>query len=126
MKHILNIEWETARVHINAVAVQAVIERCINNIPQQRSGMLNGHGADGKDALPRKRPPVPPAMLEKWSGDDRKYIKQVIIGGRNVLRIVVDDLLPGDTLKHIPVRTYSRILGVYIILLKVMRSTSLD
>jgi hypothetical protein len=99
------------------VAVQAVIERCINKIPYQRTETANGLGEETKD---RKRPPVPPAMLERGAGEDRKYIKEVIAGGRNVLRIVVDDLLPGDTLKHIPVRTYSRILGVYIILLKVI------
>lgn len=116
MRHILDIEWEAARVHINAVAVQAVIERCINNIPHQQSSIHDGQSHPRKN---RKRPPVPPSMLEKWSGDDRKYIKEVIAGGRNVLRIVIDDLLPGETLKHIPVRTYSRIMGVYIILLKV-------
>ena len=118
MRHILNIEFECARVHLNSLAMQAVVDRCIHNTPPVRHANLNGQAPNGKSSPP-KAAPIPPATLLKWSGEDRKYIDQVIEAGRNVLRIVVDDLLPGDVLKHIPVRTYSRIIAVQIILSKV-------
>lgn len=40
---------------------------------------------------------------------------------RTVLRTVLDDLLPHGSLKYIPVRSYSRILGATLLLLKVSR-----
>jgi hypothetical protein len=43
----------------------------------------------------------------------------VIEGCRNVLKVVVDGLLPNEYLKHCPVRTYFRIISVAVILLKV-------
>ncbi|KAF2666533.1 hypothetical protein BT63DRAFT_426987 [Microthyrium microscopicum] len=117
MCHILRIEYECARVHLNSLAIQAVLDRCISNTPPARHASLNGVNGNGKTSSSKSQP-IPPSVLRKWCGEDRKYIDQVLEASRKVLRIVVEDLLPGDVLKHIPVRTYSRIISVQVILCK--------
>ena len=54
------------------------------------------------------------------------YIREVIESARRVLRHVLDDLLPGDHLKHAPVRTYFRIISAAMFLLKVIVPSSLQ
>jgi hypothetical protein len=58
------------------------------------------------------------------NNDDRMQIVQVIDGCRNVLKVVMDELLPGEFLKHCSVRTYFRIIAVAVILIKVRFSHS--
>jgi hypothetical protein len=120
MGHILSIEFEYTRVYLNSLALQAVVERCTNNTPVQRHAYPNQSGLqNGNPSSPRDGPAIPPTTLIKWYGDDRKYINEVIEGCRNVLKVVVDGLLPNEYLKHCPVRTYFRIISVAVILLKV-------
>ena len=47
------------------------------------------------------------------------YIKEVVDASRSLLLHVVEGLLPGDILKHAPVRTYMRFLSGATFLLKV-------
>ena len=47
------------------------------------------------------------------------YITEVIEASRNLLRQVVDGLVPNEGLKHAPVRTNFRILSGAMFLLKV-------
>ena len=119
MRHILEIEYEYCRVYINALALQAVAERCANEHPLQiidppvelaRSAVTtNGVRADIA---------IAPQTLAKWLGGDRTYIQEVGDAARNLLKIVVDGLFPGEYLRHAPVRTYFRIISVAIMLLK--------
>ena len=51
------------------------------------------------------------------------YIREVVKSSRKVLRHVLDDLLPGDHLKHAPVRAYFRIISAAMFLLKVYESS---
>lgn len=115
MQHILEIEFEYSRVYLNALALQAVVERCANNTPLQTSAHPH---PNGNSSIKSDGGVIPPSTLMKWSGADRPYIQQVIDAARNVLRVVIDGLYPNEYLKHAPVRTFFRIISVAIILLK--------
>ena len=106
MYHIIMIEYEHSRVCVNQLALQAVVERCINS---------NAQGGDTGTA-------IPPDRLNQWYGDDREHVGTVIEACRNVLRIVVDGLAPGGFLKHAPVRTSFRMISVAMVLVKVRAS----
>lgn len=47
------------------------------------------------------------------------YIQEVVDASRKILRMVLERLVPGDQLKHAPVRTCFRILSGMIFILKV-------
>lgn len=47
------------------------------------------------------------------------YIQEVVDASRKILQTVLEGLVPGDHLKHCPVRTYFRILSGMIFILKV-------
>ena len=99
MRYILEIEYEYCRVYINALALQAVAERCANEQLFQNSA-------------------IPPQTLAKLLGGDRNYMLQVGEAARNLLKVVVSGLTPGEYLRHAPVRTYFRIISASIVLLK--------
>ncbi|KAF2264824.1 hypothetical protein CC78DRAFT_221107 [Lojkania enalia] len=114
LRHVLTIEYEYTRVYLNSLALQAVVERCTHNTPVQGHAQPNG----ASSSTSRDGGAIPFSTLVKWYGNDRHYIKEVIDASRNVLKVVVDGLYPGDYLRHAPVRTFFRIVSVAIILLK--------
>lgn len=97
------IEYEHSRVCVNQLALQAVVERC-----------LEANTSEGGSAKA-----IPPDRLNQWYGDDRENVGTVIEACRNVLNIVVDGLAPRGFLKHAPVRTSFRIISVAMVLVKV-------
>ncbi|KAI9837359.1 MAG: hypothetical protein M1819_000434 [Sarea resinae] len=121
MRHILTIEYEYARVYLNSLSLQAVIERFTNNVGDQTSIQTGQQNPSGAANQPWNNQPSGNAsyanLLTLYQGNEI-YIKEVVDASRNLLRTVVDGLLPGDYLKHLPVRTYFRIVSVSIILLK--------
>lgn len=117
MRHILEIEFEYARVYINSLSLQAVVERVTRNTPMQGFADPERSMATGI-ADPGVTCAIPPSVLERWYGEDRPYIKQVILASQNLLRVIVEGLYPGGHLRHAPVRTCFRIISVAIILLK--------
>lgn len=50
---------------------------------------------------------------------NEQYIQEVVDASRRILQTVLEELIPGDHLKHAPVRTYFRILSGMIFILKV-------
>lgn len=50
---------------------------------------------------------------------NEQYIQEVVDASRKILQLVLDGLLPGERLKHAPIRTYFRILSGMIFILKV-------
>lgn len=50
---------------------------------------------------------------------NEQYIQEVVDASRKILQIVLDGLVPGDHLKHTPVRSCFRILSGMIFILKV-------
>jgi hypothetical protein len=109
MRHILTIEYGYSRVYVHSLALQAVVERCTNNSPIMTDG---------------EKGPIPLPQLKKWMANDYQFINEVIDAARMVLRTVVEDLYPGNHLKHCPVRTFFRIVSVAMMLLKVSTSSS--
>ncbi|KAL8700040.1 MAG: hypothetical protein Q9224_001149 [Gallowayella concinna] len=97
---ILTIELEYIRLYIFSLALQAVLGHWTTNVaPGNEEQMSNL------------------AFSELYRRNE-VYITEVVKTARNLLRLVVDGLLPDDYLKHAPVRTYFRILSGAMFLLK--------
>jgi hypothetical protein len=120
IRHILSIEYEYVRIYVNSLSLQAVVERCTNNAGNYTNG--SGNGANTGNGLSPETQNyygrLPLARLGGFSTADQDYCKEVVDGSRNLLKTVVDGLLPGDYLKHAPVRTYFRIISGAMFLLK--------
>lgn len=121
IRHILTIEYEYVRIYVNSLALQAVVERCTSNAGggSAPGGSVSGHSA------PQLSPQtqnyygkLPLGQLGGFGAEDQEYVKEVVNGSRNLLRTVVEGLLPQDYLKHAPVRTYFRIISGAMFLLK--------
>ena len=123
MRHILNIEIEYLTVYINSLALQAVVERCANPVGNTVPQNPEGASTMTPDGLsPRTRgyaSNAPYSTVPGLYGGDQEHIKEVIEASRNLLRTVVDGLLPEGYLQHVPVRTYFRIVSGAMFLLKV-------
>lgn len=119
MRAILEIEYEYCRVYINALSLQAVAERCANDqpLPLNDPPLELARSAITTNGV-RSDVTISPPTLAKWLGGDREYLSIVGEAARNLLKVVVNDLFPGEYLKHAPVRTYFRIVSVAIMLLK--------
>lgn len=116
IRHILTIEYEYVRIYVNSLSLQAVVERSTNN-----AGPGNGSGGGLSELSPETQNRYgmqPLARLGGFGPADQEYIKEVVQGSRNLLRTVVDGLLPNGYLKHAPVRTYFRIISGAMFLLK--------
>ncbi|KAH6976127.1 hypothetical protein BKA56DRAFT_488934 [Ilyonectria sp. MPI-CAGE-AT-0026] len=128
IRHILTIEYEYVRIYINSLSLQAVVERCTNNANNAGNASnvtglgFNGLSANGHQQLSPQTMinygKLPLGQLGGFTANDQEYIREVVEGSRNLLRTVVDGLLPGDYLKHAPVRTYFRIISGAMFLLK--------
>ncbi|KAK3302324.1 uncharacterized protein B0T15DRAFT_514369 [Chaetomium strumarium] len=122
IRHILTIEYEYVRIYINSLSLQAVVERCTSNAGGGDSGAggsVSGHS--GPQLSPQTQNyygRLPLGQLGGYGADDQEYVREVVYGSRNLLRTVVEGLLPGGYLKHAPVRTYFRIISGAMFLLK--------
>ncbi|WEW56978.1 zinc finger transcriptional activator [Emydomyces testavorans] len=90
MRLILAIEF--------GVALQAVVEHYNRSAKEGRSLPLS-------------------ELLNPYEGN-KEYFMEVVNAARAMLQAVVEELLPEDRLKHVPVRTYSRILAGAMFCLK--------
>ncbi|OLN82731.1 Transcriptional activator ARO80 [Colletotrichum chlorophyti] len=119
IRHILTIEYEYVRIYVNSLSLQAVVERCTNNAGHGAHGNHNaGSAAQLSPQTQNYFGKLPLGQLGGFGATDQECIKEVISGCRNLLRTVVEGLLPGDYLKHAPVRTYFRIISGAMFLLK--------
>lgn len=122
IRHILTIEYEYVRIYINSLSLQAVVERCTSNAGQNVNAGANGaSGGSTVQLSPQTQNyygKLPLGQLGGFGPEDQEYVKEVVDGCRNLLRTVVEGLLPGDYLKHAPVRTYFRIISGAMFLLK--------
>ncbi|KAL1882762.1 hypothetical protein VTK73DRAFT_887 [Phialemonium thermophilum] len=121
IRHILTIEYEYVRIYVNSLSLQAVVERCTSNAS---GGSTHGGSVTGQPAQqlsPQTQNyygKLPLGQLGGFSAEDQEYVREVVNGSRNLLRTVVEGLLPDDYLKHAPVRTYFRIISGAMFLLK--------
>ncbi|KAK4154195.1 hypothetical protein C8A00DRAFT_42997 [Chaetomidium leptoderma] len=121
IRHILTIEYEYVRIYVNSLSLQAVVERCTSNAGGGTGpgGSVSGHS--GPQLSPQTQNyygRLPLGQLGGFGAEDQEYVREVVNGSRNLLRTVVEGLLPGDYLKHAPVRTYFRIISGAMFLLK--------
>lgn len=119
IRHVLIIEYEYVRIYVNSLSLQAVVERCAN-VALGNAGAVpstsSGHQLSPKTQDLYGKMPI--GDIGGVSAADQEYIKEVVEGSRNLLRAVVEGLLPDDYLKHAPVRTYFRIISGAMFLLK--------
>lgn len=123
IRHILIIEYEYVRIYINSLSLQAVVERCANIASGHTAAPNNSamSTSSGNQLSPKTQDmygKMPIGNIGGVSAADQEYIREVVEGSRNLLRAVVEGLLPDDYLKHAPVRTYFRIISGAMFLLK--------
>ncbi|KAJ5832491.1 hypothetical protein N7474_000802 [Penicillium riverlandense] len=113
MRSILMIEYEYTRLYVNSLALQAVVDRWTtmsNESAQTQTGRPGSGPSSGSSG---------------WFGTlmdiyrvNEQYIQEVVDASRKILQLVLDGLVPGDRLKHAPIRTFFRILSGMIFILK--------
>ena len=103
MRSILKIEYAYVQVYINSVALQAVVEHYARG------------NSDGRH--------VPLEMMLNPYEGNAVYFMEVVSAARSLLRTVLEDLVPDESLKHVPFRTYSRILAGAMFCLKAFALT---
>ncbi|KAH8880446.1 hypothetical protein GQ53DRAFT_538315 [Thozetella sp. PMI_491] len=123
IRHILTIEYEYVRIYVFSLALQAVVERCTLNASGGGGNASGGSvsGQSGPQLSPQTQNyygKLPLGQLGGFGTEDQEYVKSVVTGSRNLLKTVVNGLRPGDYLKHVPVRTYFRIISGAMFLLK--------
>ena len=94
-------------VYVNSLALQAVVDRWTtmsNEAAQNQKGLPTGNTWFG-------------VLMELYRVNEQ-YIQEVVDASRRILQIVLDGLVPGDHLKHTPVRSCFRILSGMIFILK--------
>lgn len=123
IRHILTIEYEYVRIYVNSLSLQAVVERSATHAGSTvlHAGQGGSFIASAAQLSPQTQNyfgKLPLGQLGGFGATDQEYIKDVVDGCRKLLRTVVEGLLPGDYLKHAPVRTYFRIISGAMFLLK--------
>lgn len=122
IRHILTIEYEYVRIYVNSLALQAVVERSTANAVNPHHTLANFNSnlglAPTQTQTQNLLGALPLGTLGGFGAEDQEFIKEVVNGCRNLLKTVVDGLLPGGYLKHAPVRTYFRIISGAMFLLK--------
>ncbi|OXV08517.1 hypothetical protein Egran_03713 [Elaphomyces granulatus] len=114
MRNILTIEYEYTRLYVNCLALQAVVDRWTTmtnetSAAQTQGGHSGSASSSGTTSL---------RVLMQLYRDNEMYIQEVVDASRKILQTVLDGLVPGDHLKHCPVRTFFRILSGMIFILK--------
>lgn len=99
MRAILAIEYGYVRLSANIIALQALAEKC-----EQIAKCANVD--------------VQAAILTAYH-DNEKNVNEVIHAAQSVLVVALDELLPENNLKFMPVRVYCRILNSAVALWKV-------
>ena len=121
LRHILMIEYQYVYIYVNSLSLQAVVERCTSNTGNANGGVNGSSSSNPPQLSPQtilNYGKLPLGQLGGFTSNDQEYIREVVNGCRNLLRTVVDGLLPGGYLKHAPVRTYFRIISGAMFLLK--------
>lgn len=100
-------------IYVNSLALQAVVDRwtTMSNEAAQTQNNRPGSGLPAGNSWF--------GVLMELYRVNEQYIQAVVDGSRRILHIVLDGLVPGDHLKHTPVRTCFRVLSGMIFILKV-------
>ena len=96
------MDTDRVGLYVNCLALQAVVDRW-TNMPNE---------AAGSEGLSLK------VLMTQYEVNE-PYIREVVDASRKILQIVLDGLVPGNYLRHTPVRTFFRIMSGMIFILKV-------
>lgn len=103
-------------LYVNSLALQAVVDRWTTISHEAATGQAQANKPQQTGA----------SSSSWWLGvlmdlyqTNEQYIQEVVDASRRILRTLLEGLVPGDQLKHAPVRTYFRILSGMIFILKV-------
>ena len=141
MRHTLLIEYEYTRefrrltggdraciyadlivagLYINSLALQAVVDRwtTMSHEAQQAQPGKNNNNNNNNGNAPLPGSGWFQTLMELYRVNEH-YIQEVVDASRKILITVLDGLVPGDHLRHAPVRTYFRIFSALIFILKV-------
>jgi hypothetical protein len=125
MQYLLTMEYEYARLYINSLALQKVVESWIK-ISRENAGSA-GHVSSAKSGVgiaSAGSGAVSFSMLFDIFKPNKQYIEEVADAARTILKSVVEGLGAeglgaGGRLRHAPVRTYFRVLSGLMFTLKV-------
>ncbi|GAB1215474.1 hypothetical protein ATERTT37_004664 [Aspergillus terreus] len=100
------------RLYVNSLALQAVVDRwtTMSNEAAQAQNGRPGCGSSSNSGWFH-------VLMELYRVNEQ-YIQEVVDASRKILQTVLEELVPGDHLKHAPVRTCFRILSGMIFILK--------
>ncbi|WEW61127.1 zinc finger transcriptional activator [Emydomyces testavorans] len=118
MRHILTIEYEYTRLYVNCLALQAVVDRW-TTISNETASNLDQNQTNGTNPGPHSSSGTVPlrVLMEQYEVNE-PYIQEVVDASRRILQTVLEGLVPGNRLKHAPVRTFFRVLSGMIFILK--------
>ena len=124
MRSVLQIEYEYVRIYMHSLPLQAFVNRCVANTPSKHNVELNGassRDSSRNDSVSSNSAGggVSPEIVRKWMEEDAPYVRQLVDACQSVLTIIAQGVLSGERLKHLPVRTYFRIMTAAVFLLKV-------
>ncbi|KMP08999.1 hypothetical protein CISG_04083 [Coccidioides immitis RMSCC 3703] len=118
MRLILTIEYEYTRLYVNCLALQAVVDRWTTMSNEGSSNMGQTQSSGAATGQNSNSGTVPLRVLMDQYEVNEPYIQEVVDASRKILQTVLEGLVPGDRLKHAPVRTFFRILSGMIFILK--------
>lgn len=110
-------------LYVNCLALQAVVDRwtTMSNEVQHPStaGSTRPNSTAQTNSSTAANATASWRVLMEQYQVNEPYIQEVVDASRRILKTVLDGLLPGNSLKHAPVRTFFRILSGMIFILKV-------
>ena len=115
MRSLLTMEYEYARLYINSLALQKMVDTW-SKITKENSAGTEQHGNASSGAA--VGPQLFPVLFEIYR-PNKQYIGEVADAAKTILKTLVDGLGPQDHLRHVPVRTYFRTLSGLMFTLKV-------
>ena len=123
MQHLLSMEYDYARLYINSLGLQKVVESWINISNNEAVGpngqAQNTEAGSAARASGSKSGGVTFSLLLEIWRPNKVYIDEVTDAARNILFAVREGLVPNGGLTHASVRSYSRILSGLMFTLKV-------
>lgn len=110
MEHLLSMEYDYARLYINSLGLQRVVESWIELANEAASSANDGCAGSGGVTF---------SLLLDILRPNKEYIDEVSDAARSILKTVMEGLVPGEHLAHASVRSYFRILSGLMFTLKV-------
>ena len=120
MQHLLSMEHDYARLYINSLGLQKVVESWINISNEAASSANNlSNASHGIAVASAGSGGVTFSLLLDIWRPNKEYIDEVSDAAQSILRTVMEGLVPGGHLTHASVRSYFRILSGLMFTLKV-------